>query len=99
MLNLDSSKPTVDELELDEDDEEEVLVVELLGDVVELLGDAVKGSVDCVKLGDLVGSTLPSRPGVSPSGTSFFPFFYLSELSEKEDDDHCTNVMKGGRDD
>ena len=70
VLDLDSSKATVDELELDEDDEEEVLVVELLGDVL-------KGSVDCVKLGDLVGCTLPSRSDVAPSGTSVFPFLTI----------------------
>jgi hypothetical protein len=46
-------------LELDDDDEEDVLVV--------------KGRVVCVKLGDLVGFTLPFRFDVAPSDTSVFP--------------------------
>ena len=89
----------VDELELDDDDEEDVLVEELLGAVdelepdgddeenvlvEELLAEFVKGSSDCVKLGDLVGCTLPSRSAVASSDSSVFPFLLVTGAAPLE---------------
>ncbi len=59
-------------LELHDDEEEDVLVEDLLGPE-----EVLKERVDCVKLGDLVGCTLPSRSDVVPSDTSVFLFLAI----------------------
>ena len=80
----------VDELELDDDDEDSCILgaERCIAPVEELEpdedGEFVKESNDCVKLGDLVGCTLPSRSAVASSDSSVFPFLLVTGAAPLE---------------